>query len=187
MAFTLLMKFNTKLLLFAIFFGLQCRKHNDIPTQLPPITQEGKNTFGFKVNSEIWVPYFSCTTTSGRPCHELFRGVVKILNQPFWDVYIGADVKYKDNSIASFSLNTLASRGITSMGDKTDSFSLEFVKPGIFIYNEFPGISADKNVTITRFDTLNRIISGTFRATLYNSMLKDSLKITEGRFDFKFE
>ena len=73
------------------------------------------------------------------------------------------------------------------MGDKTDSFSLKFVKPGIFTYNEFPSISTDKNVTITRFDTLNRIISGTFKATLYNSIRKDSLKITEGRFDFKFD
>jgi len=183
------MKFKTKLLflLLGIFFGLECRKHNDIRvTQLPPITQEGKNTFGFKVNNEIWVPYFNCTASSGRPCHEIFVGVVRIINQPFWEVYIGAHVKYKDNSIASFSLNTLLNTGITSMGDKTDSFRLEFVKPASLIYNEFPSISTDKNVTISRFDTLNRIISGTFRATLYNNTLKDSLKITEGRFDFKF-
>jgi len=59
--------FLVLLLLAAMFFFSACRDHpnpyppDDPPpvvdyTVLPRITQEGKNTFGCKVNGEVWMP-----------------------------------------------------------------------------------------------------------------------------------
>ena len=40
------------------------------------------------------------------------------------------------------------------------------------------------SLTITKLDTINRIIAGTFSGVLYNpTNLGDSIKITDGRFD----
>lgn len=39
-------------------------------------------------------------------------------------------------------------------------------------------------LNITRLDLTSGIISGTFWATLYNPSCNDTIKITEGRFDF---
>ena len=41
------------------------------------------------------------------------------------------------------------------------------------------------NLTITKLDRINRIISGTFNATLNKDGCSE-IKITEGRFDMKF-
>jgi hypothetical protein len=41
------------------------------------------------------------------------------------------------------------------------------------------------SISITRFDTINFYMAGTFAFTLY-SQFGDSLVITDGRFDFKY-
>lgn len=86
----------------------------------------------------------------------------------------------QDNSAKSwFQIATQANVGISAAGDKKDSLFIQYVKPGSAIYRSYGG------VTITKFDFVNKILSGTFQGTLYNSM--DSIKITEGRFDYNFQ
>ncbi len=58
------MKYSFIFLLFTIFVfsaSLKCKKTPAPPPlstteQLPPATQEGKNTFGFLLNGKVWVP-----------------------------------------------------------------------------------------------------------------------------------
>ena len=44
---------------FVFLFCTSCKKTSP-PTVLPPITQNGANTFGCKINGQVWVPYYPC-------------------------------------------------------------------------------------------------------------------------------
>ena len=47
-----------------------CKKDPTKNAKLPPITQEGKNTIGFTIDGEVWVPYYKCSLM-GDPCGEI--------------------------------------------------------------------------------------------------------------------
>lgn len=52
------------LILFTILTTGSCKKDPIKNAVLPPATQEGKNTVGFTINSEVWVPYYKCQSFS---------------------------------------------------------------------------------------------------------------------------
>ena len=173
-------------LLTLAFLGLDCHKHQDNPpTELPPITQEGRNTCGCKIDGQVWVPYYSCKGLSADPCGEISSDIHRIPGQSSFFIQIGAAIKYNDNSLSFFNINTPVTAGILTVGEKIDSVSIQFTKPGSTDYNEFPGLDSKNHLIITKLDTVNNIISGTFQATLYHSV-RDSVNITEGRFDLTF-
>ena len=56
-------------------FIIQCKKSS--PSQeLPPITQDGKNTFGCKVNGQVWIPNIECNFFTD-PCGSMQVSVVR--------------------------------------------------------------------------------------------------------------
>ena len=167
--------------------SLQCHKHKDEPPkELPAITQEGKNTFGCKVNGEVWVPYSSCAGLTTNPCQELSVDIFRISpNQMPLGIEIGAAIRYSDNSLASITISSPTNQGILTTGDKIDSVNIKYTKPGSIEYVEIIGLGSNNHFIITKLDSANKIISGTFEATLYRT-LNDSVKITEGRFDLEF-
>lgn len=57
------------LTIFSLFFAA-CKKDPTKNAKLPPITQEGKNTVGFMIDGEVWVPYYECRFM-GDPCGEI--------------------------------------------------------------------------------------------------------------------
>lgn len=184
------MKFKTILLIFlspVFLLNAKCKKDKiNPPAVLPAITQEGKNTFGCKVNGEVWVPYYKCGGT-GNPCGELIVDIARLSQNVLpTAIHIGAAIKYKDNTISSLSINSPINTGVNNTGNKIDSVELEYVKPGVIQYFEGNGSGFQNTFTITKLDTINKIIAGTFEATLYRS-LTDSIRITEGRFDLKFQ
>src|ERR1700730_7257280 len=68
--------------LLILVCGAKCKKSMPSLT-LPPITQEGKNTFGCKINGQIWIPYF--------PCKDIVAGTTELsyLIEPW---YIASDL-----------------------------------------------------------------------------------------------
>lgn len=169
--------------------SFQCRKHKDEPSkELPPITQEGKNTIGCKINGEIWVPYYSCNGMSANPCGEIAVDVHQINpNTPqLVSLNIAIEQKIEDNSITGFSIHTGTNQGISSIGNKIDSLTVYFGKPVAQLYYNYNYYSKAEKFEITKLDTAQKIISGIFELTLYKSP-SDSLKITDGRFDLKFQ
>jgi hypothetical protein len=182
------MKPGFYLIIFFLLFSvaMQCRKEkNTPPVELPPITQEGKNTFGCKVNGEIWVPYSECSF-SGNPCGELFANVYRTQPSemlPFsFSLAFGKDAK--DNTSTAFSIQSKSS-GIYTIGNKIDSVTVLFRKPIGQLYYNYNYHGKIEKVEITKVDVANGIISGIFELTLYQS-ISDSVKITEGRFDLRF-
>lgn len=65
---------NSYFLLLICFVVLSavnsCKKDPTKNATLPPATQEGKNTVGFTVNGEVWVPYYKCGFGQN-PCGEI--------------------------------------------------------------------------------------------------------------------
>jgi len=183
------MKLRTILLilLFSVFLlNAKCKKDKpDPPAVLPPITQEGKNTFGCKVNGEVWVPSYKCGGT-GNPCGEIAVDIARLSqNQLPVEIHIGVGQKKNDNSLTAFSIQTKTNESIFSIGNKIDSVTMYFQKPVVQLYYNYNYYNRIEKFEITKLDTLNKIISGIFELTLYKST-SDSLNITEGRFDLKF-
>jgi len=162
----------TALALF-IALPLSCVEPEE-PTELPPETQKGANTFGCLVNGELFVaqPHFS-----------------------------GFNVQ---NYVDALYINALDGNStITIFGSRKSGF-IEFRIPNpeigkSFITNKseyssngnrFQGEDTGE-IFLTKLDLENRIVSGTFEFEI--PLLKDgeavedsTVKITEGRFDIKF-
>lgn len=168
--------------------SLKCRKDKDKPPDtLPPITQEGKNTFGCKVDGEIWVPYYKCGG-SGNPCGELASDVYQtdVSSKLPLSFSITFGERNSDNSSTRFSISTKQNQGITSIGNKSDSVVINFRKNDGSLYYNYNYYNKLEKFEVTKLDATNKMISGIFDATLYKSVT-DSVKITEGRFDLKFQ
>ena len=163
------------------FLNIQCKKSAPPPVILPPVTQEGKNTFGCKVNGEVWRPYATCHIFYGRQCMELGFEVftVDTLHKLPISFYLGS----KNNTDTSaFEIYTRGSN-IVLTGNIIDSVVPTFWKgPQFYTYMpvQTPGV-----INVTKLDTVNNIMAGTFSFTLYDSN-NDSVVVTDGRFDLTF-
>lgn len=192
------------LLLWILFILGRCECNPDPSPndQLPAETQEGKNTFGCKVNEEIWLPRASVglnipagVDLSYDPS---FNGGTMSLKATRWyrDAnnqsistrdYIDVAISQLDKP-GQYSLSTTDQQGIgdysTSTQDERDK-----TKQAGCDYN-WPGDTRTGTLTITKLDLTNHILSGHFEFALTK---KDSLpncpriiRVTEGRFDMKF-
>ena len=162
----------TALALF-IALPLSCVEPEE-PTELPPETQKGANTFGCLVNGELFV---------AQP-HFVWFG------QPY--VHAVYFVDLKGNS--GLTIKGSNSNGFIEFG-LTNSESEKLITPSISYYQDNANRFQIRNtgeVFLTKLDLENRIVSGTFEFEI--PLLKDdetveeiTVKITEGRFDIKLE
>lgn len=143
---------------------------------LPPATQEGKNTFGCKVNGEIWIPNgsFSFPRLDG-----------------YYDKGIVSLRAHKDgpaqNDLEAFGMyhgKIKNGTGTYSMTSVRGEVSVSFFK-GIGNEDFITDSLHTGYLTITRLDSVNSILAGTF----YFDAISDQgniIKITDGRFDLKY-
>lgn len=153
-------------------------------TTLPAITSEGKRTFGCLVNNSIWVPSeykdrVSCEYLLWKDGGNYYGSLsIRSMKRHF----------HNDNSCG---LNMTLHNRIFTTG-KAPLFENDNTKDYMFLdmdtgyYSNFKP-SQDNFINISRLDTVNRIISGTFQCTLVNLYPpRDTVRITEGRFDLRF-
>lgn len=185
---TLLMRQPYALWLLAIFYtlslGSSCDDFTNIKRdELPAITTEGKNTFGCKVNGEV------------------FRN--------FGSNFYFRDLKVRRNSAALGDFSLHASQTTRMHGGESEITSIDFYSifttegehpfteasmysdPSIFCHpnnNVFERDTASPaSLNILRLDTVNFIIAGTFEFVLTHPECPgDTIRITEGRFDVKW-
>ena len=169
--------------------GIYCKKHNNPKEDvLPPITQEGKNTFGCKVNGKVWIPYY--------PCFGLPAGATQLSYEirPFYDTAIlpmffslRAGNNADGGSGFFIGQNSTISDRIFRPGNIMDSILINFTSNtwhGYYNFDSPPG-SYPREFLITKLDTVKGIVSGTFAFTLYSDP-GDSVVISDGRFDLQF-
>ncbi len=192
-------------LLLWILFTLgrcECNPEPSPDDQLPAETQEGKNTFGCKVNGEVWLPRASIglaipagVDLSYDPS---FNGGTMSLKATRWyrdandqnistrdyiDVAIG-----QLNKPGQYSLNTADQQGIGDYSSGTQDERDKTKQTGCD-YNE-PGDTRTGTLTITKLNLINHILSGRFEFAITKT---DSLpncprliQVSEGRFDMRF-
>jgi len=51
------MKLLLSIIILSTILAVSCQQEEIAPPELPPITQEGANTFGCLINGEVWLPY----------------------------------------------------------------------------------------------------------------------------------
>lgn len=170
------------LLLLASFscLGLHCKKEEQQKEEdkLPPLTAEGKQSFGCLMNGKAWPDSYDIDFGSsgyGKGIFELdFYTKDPLTGNPDEEVTI--EIAYKifgpGHYIIPYSHN-LMETNINAMYRKT-------------AYTSYgtPGGYAD--ITIIKLDTINHIMAGTFDFLLYSPTNIVPLQVTKGRFDFKY-
>jgi hypothetical protein len=169
---------------------VQCKKSQRF--FLPPVTEQGKNSFGCLVDGQIWVPFYTCHNWAGR------SQIVYII-QPldsFSILPLSFDLQASNSvdggSSWSFVRGFRQADHLFGIGNIIDSLDITYWSTNGEPYlntNFFPSSSAPRYMQITKLDTVNKIVSGIFSFTLYggapNTNFFDSVIVTKGVFDFQ--
>lgn len=152
---------------------------------LPPATQEGLNTFGCKINGKVWVPRVL-------PYGITIRDIDVLVSEKNMTGGVAITCTLVDPSLGLDEWMSM-SGGKTYFKPGTRCGSDEHVS---LLYRSDDGqrfsstyhLNDSNCVTITKIDTINNIISGTFKFTVHRDSinLNDKIEITDGRFDLKY-
>lgn len=177
------MKRLTFIILVAITLLFTTCKKDGPSNILPEATQEGKNTMGMKVNGEVWTPYAPCGFGQN-PC-----GAISLnFHTPYTRAnYLDYALSRKYGGVnGQLVITSYSTKPITAIGNCYDSINVlydDYANPnGLTTYNK--SSKPKGKFIITKLDFAKEIMSGTFECTLYGAT--DSIVITEGRFDCKF-
>ena len=157
--------------------GIDCCKDDDpgliAPIdQLPPLTMEGKNTFGCLVNGKAFVPRLSTSTVG------IYQG---------GSLQVGGNIEdaERDQNI-SIILEDIPIAEATYQLTKDFSRSAEFSETAISpwcLYEYDDLVEGVVNIVFFRQDP--DIVAGTFEFVTVNDDC-DTIRITDGRFDIDF-
>lgn len=181
---------NKRLLLLLLpFLLVQChlfqrKKDDPQPTdpvsQLPPATQEGRNTFGCLLNGKPWIPKGAAGLSSNlSPYYDPYyaQGTFNLHATINEGTNFQSITLYSDSlpNIGTYSLNLAGRRGAGYTNvDKITYAGCDYSDSRI-VYQK-------GTLTITKLAP--PIISGTFEFTLAKSGC-DTIKVTDGRFDLQ--
>ncbi|MFM6953374.1 MAG: DUF6252 family protein, partial [Sphingobacteriaceae bacterium] len=181
------------LALYITLSGMQCEKDKNIPEidKLPPPTQTGAYTFGCLVDGKAFMP-----RKSGWFSGPVLQGQYQYLTQNGqtgnYFAITASDQKTYANEIRGVSI-TAQCVNLETKTYPLDEYHTLFKLAGEYHildeslkFNTFTTDLINKGeLTITRFDDVNQIISGTF---WFDAVNKDGVKVEvrEGRFDVHF-
>ena len=189
-------------LLFVSATTSQCSKTTtavpDDPNALPPETQTGANTYACKINGVVWkyrdheFELFSQRVNTILEFHPEENGGSLIL----------AGIRYDSTDEGKEQLGVFANylnlNRTSVLGLDKKKFSLSYtdyktsVNACYYFLTSYPSdpsypanLFQEGKLTVTKLDTVAHIISGTFSCSILHTRC-DTLKITDGRFDFKY-
>ena len=188
-------------LLFVSTMTTQCSKTTtavpDDPNALPPETQTGANTYACKINGVVWKYKDPDYQSTGSSPKTRWRFDSSTNGGGFFI----AGFRYLDGT----NNDDLLTLGIDSILTKKEFVLNPTIKNFNLIYTNSKSLKKDcnqfgtlpfydttsnyyssGNLFITKLDQNSKIISGTFNCTIYQTGC-DTLKITEGRFDIKYQ
>jgi hypothetical protein len=163
------------LLISILFVCSKCKKDDIIPTDnpygLPNATQTGVNTFACRVNAQNWVSEPGIYKTGGSFNTDTL-GCFGTVNGNIIRLFIGGNTV----QAGQYVLGVASNRYIRYSTFATCTGNL----PVILLRDAVSG-----TVTITKIDTVKKIIAGTFncRIPIPNC---DTLNVTDGRFDIGY-
>ena len=182
--------YRFSLLLLLPLLGMKKCEREVAPTfTLPVATQTGANTIGFVVDGRVWrnygwLPYTATEGDNIRSSYmpfarfDLNAGQIDRNRHESFYLYLDSLV-----SAGTYQVNTNVAAGTTRRAVRTLIFSDVSEKA----YYGYSPKGTKTTVTITKLDTVEHIIAGTFEGTL--AQRTDSTKqvrVTDGRFDIKY-
>jgi len=166
--------------------SVSCKKET---AELPPATQTGANTFGCRVDGQLWGPSgFGFASTAPILEGNYFDGRTIIIHaRNFYSSPTESEFEIHLMNVVTpgvYLLNTTSQKYPYQAGNYAYYVVRKFIPSNEWMTNsQYTG-----QVEITKTDTVNRIVSGTFQfqaINLYNT--PQPVTITEGRFDIKIE
>lgn len=174
---------------------VSCKKVDVDADGLVPATQAGKNTGDFLFNGAPFGPLPRVSSPGTKPVGAFWgrsgrrrrlqlsffreerdaRGTVRLLN-----LFIA-----NPQQPGTYSLVEPVSPFVVSGAQSYASYSIPGIFPQPYAYY-LTGPTAVGRVELTRYDTVARVVSGTFEAKLREYNGPDSAAITKGRFDCTF-
>lgn len=174
------LKNYTFLLLFILVsFISSCKKEDN--DGLPAATQEGRNTFGCKVNGQVWLPFNN--DWKGNK----LTGGFSARNECF--IFAA---RYNSNSETRIllNLNNIKSPilGKIIINSSTGNyFEYEDLTNNLYPKHYTTDSLHTGYITFTKFDATSRTMSGTFEFEAVLDSGTETVKVTDGRFDLKYE
>lgn len=158
---------------------LSCKKSN----VLPEVTQEGRNTFGCRLNGQLYLPKKDPPIRAATN----FRVTLSSINLEI-DYLIIASSRDRTENLGTIWLSYLGAKENLRIGvfpiltEQQGGFSFKYDRFGtVFTVDT----ERESRMEILRFDREARIVSGTFACSLVNPLTGERVEVTEGRFDVK--
>jgi len=174
--------------IFCLFLFNNCKK-KEIDA-LPPVTQNGANTFGCLINGSAWVSTGK-SFSFGKKLKPIEGGYEDNYN-PILRNNVRLWCTRDDGTTMILYINNVKRPGTYPLSFNTDPWPSAVVpysygsfgdKKNFYITN----IYHKGTVIITKADSLNNAVAGTFEFEGYNYDTKQTISITNGRFDFLYK
>lgn len=171
-----------------------CKKEEADPNGLPPATQEGKNTGGFLLNGQPWLPAKNPSLPGTSPVGANWISRINRGGKAL-QIILERHPSSNDYTALNFIFSDVRHAGTFNLNQDIDPVVISGSRPPYALYSMYQpipkrlfytGSAARGQIIITRFDTVARVVAGTFEAKLKEDRGPDSLSITQGRFDLKF-
>jgi hypothetical protein len=194
------------LILLAIIGSLvSCKKKllypNDLTIKftLPPVTQSGQSTFGFVIDSTVWVNYGQNENPELPNLRATYLPGDSSVNVVVDRVLMNNGAIASNQSFSFTLINDIfeiPGSYLTGSEIYGNSNSVGFFNNDSMSQKIYGIISSRPTflISVSKFDTVNHIFSGQFSGTLFNvsngsyyTNLNDSIIITQGRFDVKLQ
>jgi len=147
------------------------------PYELPPITQEGANTFGCLINGEVWLPGSSDSKTNYLSANYPFINSYDISALNTFDNTDYFNLRLKDTS----NIWEGHTYRLYTKEDATFFFELDDC---LFVNGYTGGQIVAGELFVSKYNIRPEFISGTFWFTAVSDC--DTVFVTEGRFDLPF-
>jgi hypothetical protein len=143
---------------------------------LPAPTTDGLNTFGCKINGKVWVA--NGIRNDQGPAAKAIEVEFRQLSATSFYLFIHTNASTEDR------VQLTLPKGVIGTNMLTNRYNDPFA---IYYDNQFRLFNTIESnpgkLVITRLDTLNRIVSGTFEFDGQYIVSKEIVHVTEGRFD----
>ena len=176
-------------ILAAAYFNLlpACSKHTAPPDPLPPATQEGKNTFGCYIDGKPWVAWIDPNILDPS-----LRKIDAAYDEPGVGLYDNYSLSLSARMVNA-TLYEYLKIGFQPLHKEGDFNLSNLEYPTIILRLDDPISVYEMDTTIaqtfkvTKLDTIKNICSGLFSFTLVSKDGIDTVKISDGRFDIKYQ
>ena len=175
------MKKIPKIWLLAFVGLLSCK---DDEVLLPKATTEGLNTFGCKLNGEVWLPRKGFGLINNPPIIEAYYTKVKEVksfNMVFLQGVNEKEIRLVTNELLKIGKYQFLKNSPFFPEEYLTSYSGNYVDDKYVLFS-----SATNELTITKIDTVQGIVSGSFQVDLKGLKNGEIIKLTEGIFDIKY-